>query len=315
MKKMRTGFTMIELLGVLAIIGIIATLGYPFIAKAMMKAKAQKVVEELKEIQKSIGDAVRIAGGYYQSTGTANSSLGVASPQSVPTPQEGVTCGYSPSGQVPSNITIEYLDNGTPKLDTTCHGQSIEKVLHDSLTAIGMKWVSSTHDFRLPSAPLAHISFPFEVNGIRTIRIWGIQGDLAFHVFQALNGTKAFSRGDGWKPDRPVALAKFVNSSSAATGGGKYGAGTETNCLQMLDELDTVEKSFNCIVTGQNIADHTQDAGGNTFYKPGEEDKAKNAPKVVLYYTYAFGYDDEYNSNESDLGGNSGSTGSGTSNF
>ena len=295
---MKKGFTLVELIIVIAIIGILGTIGYRFAAKAMMKAKAQKVVASLKSIQKAVADTLGQAGGYYQSTGTANSNLGVASPQPLPTPVPGQTCGYNASSAPTSEITIEYLDGGSPSQDTTCYGQRIEKALHDNLVAIGMKWVNSTHDFRLPSAPLAHISFPFEVNGVRTIRIWGIQGDLAFNVFQTINGTKNFSSEDGWTTDKPVALAKFKiggsgssGSSGGSGGGGKYGAGTEKPCLASLNSLDTPEKSFNCIVTGNT--DGTRN--GTYFYMPGEENKAKNAPKVVLYYTYAFGYSDDSN--------------------
>ena len=287
--NVRSGFTLIELIIVIAIIGILGTIGYQFAAKAMMKAKAQKVAASIRGIQKSIADTVGQAGGYYQSTGTTNSDY-PASPQPLPTPVGGQTCGLDASS-VPDNVTIEYLDNGTPTLDDSCYGQKIEKALHDSLVHIGMKWEDSTHDFRLPTAPLAHISFPFEVNGVRTIRIWGIQGDLAFNVFQIMNGTKNFSSKDGWTMQTPVAIAKFT-AASAGTGDdsakGKYGAGTETECLNSLDSLDTPEKSFNCIVTGSTSGDRDS----SKFYVAGEVEKAKNAPKVILYYTYSFGYDD-----------------------
>jgi prepilin-type N-terminal cleavage/methylation domain-containing protein len=63
MKKMRSGFTMIELLGVLAIIGIIATLGYPFIAKAMAKTKAAQLESQLKQIHVGLAK-------YYKDMGT-----------------------------------------------------------------------------------------------------------------------------------------------------------------------------------------------------------------------------------------------------
>ena len=292
---MRKGFTLIELIIVIAIIGILGTIGYQFAAKAMMKAKAQKVAASIRSIQKAIADTVGQAGGYYQSTGTANSALGVASPQPIPTPIPGQTCGYNASSAPTDKITIEYLDGDSPAQDVTCYGQRIEKALHDNLVAVGMKWVNSTHDFRLPSAPLAHISFPFEVNGVRTIRIWGIQGDLAFNVFQTMNGTKNFSPEDGWTTQKPVAIAKFkINGSgggNSSGNGGKYGAGTELACLSSLDQLDTPEKSFNCIVSGNTNG--TRD--GTVFYVAGEEEKAKNAPKVVLYYTYAFGYNEENN--------------------
>jgi len=301
--KMRKGFTLVELIIVIAIIGVLGTIGYQFAAKAMMKAKAQKVAASIRSIQKAIADTVGQAGGYYQSTGTANSNLGVASPQPLPTPIAGQTCGYNASSAPTDQITIEYLDNGNPAQDTTCYGQKIEKALHDNLIAVGMKWVDNTHDFRLPSAPLAHISFPFEVNGVRTIRIWGIQGDLAFNVFQTMNGTKNFSAQDGWTTQKPVALAKFTNpAAGGGTASGKYGAGTELQCLSALDQLDTPEKSFNCIVTGNTAG--TRD--GTHFYMPGEEEKAKNAPKVVLYYTYAFGYND--GSDTATAGGTTGGT-------
>ena len=286
--KARKGFTVIELIAVIAIIGILATIGYPFVAKAIMRAKAQKVVASLKDIQKAIADTLGEAGGYYQSTGTA-SSLKVASPQPLPTPIPGQTCGYNASN-TPNNITIEYLNGGSPAVDKTCHGQRIEKTLHDKLVALGIKWSTTTSDFRLPTYPLAHISFPFEVNGVRTIRIWGIQGDLAYNVFEELNGRKTFSRYDGWTPSTPVAIAKI--KIGGQNGGGKYGAGTEVPCLSMLDQLNTPEKSFDCIVSGQNLSPNDR---SQYFYVAGEENEERNAPKVVLYYTYAFGYSNNDN--------------------
>jgi prepilin-type N-terminal cleavage/methylation domain-containing protein len=285
----KQGFSLVELLLVMTIMGILGTIGYQFGAKAMMKAKAQKVASTFKNIQKSIADTMGQAGGYYQSTGTTNEGVGTASPQPLPSPIAGQTCGLN-AGSIPDNVTIEYLDNGNPVTDNSCFGQRIENALHNKLVEVGIKWEKSTKDFRLPSAPLAHISFPFEVNGVRSIRIWGIQGDLAFNVFQTLTeGTKNFTNQDGWSTQRPIAIVKFT----AADTGAKYGAGTETACLNNLDALDTVEKSFNCLATGDTTGART-----DAFYKAGEEEKAKNAPKVILYYTYSFGYDDTTGTND-----------------
>ena len=278
--QLRKGFTLIELIIVISVIGVLGTEGYKQFSKVMMEAKAQKIASSLKMIKKSIADTLGQAGGYYQSTGAESTKT--ASPQPVGAPVPGTTCG-SDASSIPSNITMEYLSSGSATKDTSCYGQRIENALHHNLVSIGIKWDGTTKDFRLPSAPLAHISFPFEVNGVRAIRVWGIQGDLAFSVLSTLNGTHSFTNQDGWVSSKPVAIAKFTTPS--ADSGAKYGAGTEKGCLDSLSTLDTPEKAFDCIVNGTS--------GSSKLYGPGPGTvKAeKNAPKVVLYYTYAFGYD------------------------
>jgi len=61
--KAKRGFTVIELIAVIAIIGILATIGYPFIAKAMAKAKAAQLASQLRELRVGLAK-------YYKDMGT-----------------------------------------------------------------------------------------------------------------------------------------------------------------------------------------------------------------------------------------------------
>ena len=277
---MKRGFTLIELIAVIAIIGILGTLAIPKISEMMREAKAQDVISQIKIMQTSIAKVNAMTGNYYQSTG--GNTLGIASPQPLTTLIPGKTCGENPDNP-PVDATIEYLGENGPELDTSCFGLKTEQGLYKALKKAKFFYSEHDHTFRLNNFRLAHIIFPFEINGVRVIRISGIKGDLAYEVMKKLNHSSQLSEKDGVIYSKPIAIAKYnINSQS----GGKVDVGIETPCLQSLDTLSDKESSYNCLATGRTGITTRKDNG---IYTQGEEELVKKAPKVTLYYTITLG--------------------------
>jgi type II secretory pathway pseudopilin PulG len=112
----KSGFTLIELVLIVALLGIVAAVGVPSILRLLDTSKVNATKAELSELKKAIvGDALVSAGGVYASHGYENDTGHppsrlqdlVAKPDSVPTFD--IVTGIGWNGPYIDSAGVSYL--------------------------------------------------------------------------------------------------------------------------------------------------------------------------------------------------------------
>jgi len=114
MLKSQKGFTLVELMAVIAIIGVLAAIAVPRFASATDDATAAKIAADLRTIDSAISMN-------YASTGSYVTTVGALVPtylQAVPTPPTGwvaatTTYTVTGNGATPPNAAALVMNGGT----------------------------------------------------------------------------------------------------------------------------------------------------------------------------------------------------------
>ena len=117
MKRIQKGFTLIELMIVVAIIGILAAVAIPSYQDYIVKAKLSKVSSTVDPLKLAIAAYVQEQGS-YPLTADPWSSLGLTGAPNIPTEVSALTVTASADGNVGSPIVLT-LDNIKSGIDGT----------------------------------------------------------------------------------------------------------------------------------------------------------------------------------------------------
>jgi len=160
---MKKGFTLLELMVSIAVIGILISIGFKGYSVIIENSKTKKVIDEIKQLETSISGAQAVRGIIWGGEGTTVDSL---NPLKSPT---AASCNFSKT-----------LNSGT----TECNENTImtEKILFDSLTESG--FIYSNNTFRLPSHPSTEVGFTASLRGYQGIYIKGLPGNIASKVYK-----------------------------------------------------------------------------------------------------------------------------------
>jgi prepilin-type N-terminal cleavage/methylation domain-containing protein len=121
------GFTMIELLVVLAILGVLMALGAGAYTKSLARGRDAKRVEDMKQIQRGFEQYYSLEGSYDDECGTMFDEVGVF-PSGEPTaPMTGVD--YVGDCDVSSYIYCAGLENPLDYGNATCSGSEATSCL------------------------------------------------------------------------------------------------------------------------------------------------------------------------------------------
>ena len=141
MKQMQKGFTLIELMIVVAIIGILAAVAIPAYQDYIVKAKLSKVSAAVDPLKMAIAQYVQENGSYVTTAGVANTigagwtSLGLSGPATAI--NEAPQISFNTAGVGGANQIVVQL----AKIKTGIDGNTI--VMEPLLGASAMVWTNT----------------------------------------------------------------------------------------------------------------------------------------------------------------------------
>jgi len=254
----RGGFTLIELLISIAVIGILLTIGFKGYTTIVNKAKAQAVISDLDKINKASSETYKITNGLYQGCPPDDNGMSPHKPAS--------TYGYYEEDECTTDTGTKYAKN-------------IEETMYDQMRIMGFN-TSDDNTFRLTSIPKGKILFPAEYNGVRTIYIKDIPGEIAMEVLQNINTNSRITDKDGTDTSNRIVImnCKNVESTSTTTGEDESTAGYVNFIIGQLG-CERFTKSNNSETSTATIKGITVDLS----------DYIRKQPSVGLLYVVQFG--------------------------
>jgi prepilin-type N-terminal cleavage/methylation domain-containing protein len=275
----RSGFTIIELIVVIMIIGVLGTIGYKNYIEVTLESKAMSVASDIEKVKTAISNTLAQTGNYYQHNSYAPHKI------------DDIEADYA--------NTHNFFSDGQP--DASRIGAQTETALYDSLIEMGFKYEdpsidATTATFRLPSFPMAKVFFPLENNGVRAIRIEGINGELALKVREALNDTPSPSTADGTVTEKPVFISNSIDKSEGDLSTNDICAGTHAGTdLGPIEGRNCFLGSAGASASGSYgqidslFSTNVTDAAMVESFSEQDVEKIKQQAKVNLYYVYEFG--------------------------
>lgn len=187
---LKKGFTLMELMISMVVIGVLLTVGYSQYAKIIDNAKITKVVDELKQAQVALGKAQGVSGINWGGNIDSSGDMTVLNPLEVP---EKTSSKY--------HYRISPKDDGSKA--TSMNVVATEKELYKVLAEM---FPVGAGVFRSKAFPNAQYGFTTSYGGKNMIILSGLPGNIAVGVRKALNGQEDFSDSDGLTVDKPIVI-------------------------------------------------------------------------------------------------------------
>lgn len=143
LRKDRKGFTLIELMIVVAIIGILAAVAIPAYGNYTRKAKVTEVTNAMGAVSNAIIEYYQDKGEYpnLANLGTINTSMGMTIPDTYVKAAEVVPTAADGSNPAYATITVTFSD----KIDSTFDDQTITMKVQQGTRAVWDGTVKPTY--------------------------------------------------------------------------------------------------------------------------------------------------------------------------
>lgn len=133
----RTGFTAVELMIVVVIIGLTAAIAIPAFQKVRQSARATRAVNDMKKVGEAFNMLILINGDLPEGTYTANSSPGAFAADDLPSELESMPLGDGSSLSFTYSSSVGVVELTSNEGIETAIIETIDKLLDDGNTATG----------------------------------------------------------------------------------------------------------------------------------------------------------------------------------